>query len=859
MRVLKYIVFLFFFIPFFILSQDWVDSIFLQHPDLKGVFLRNKHQKFGFYANYDLTHNNQPIFFKSIGEDQSDIVNFKVNSKAIAHTDSLFFYIKNQLISYTFINDSILRLTIPKHEKNTIIQARYQSEIIAELNTFVLPAKTQRIVLVPLIKPNFHLDSLTKNLNRKFKSANLTFDVHLEPVWTANQISTFKNPESSRLKYTDEMIRLRNSYFKQNESKIANSLIFFIIPAFEDSLIDGFMVKNKAMGFIVQKTANSISKTLTHEYLYGYINSAYQLDTTVTRRLTNNQWLEVNGITDTYSYIDDYEDVVTNNGLIAYYLFQTDRQGNILLTQDNFLASIIRPMKKNTFSYHLQITSFLYKPLFVIKTKPFNIVHVTSCLLTIFFVSFSFIRLRKYLKQRWKKSRLIRFISRFVEIGLIIISVWVMIIFVDMGYYWFEVRNGVIDSFHNLSTEQTIEQLASNVHPKKLEEKELGSEIIIKKQNNYSIQRAKRVLYFKLVVNNDNKAVKLTYKRSSDSIQSKLLRHPRLAESHYMVVSVFSEKGKWIHDEIYNHLGVNLTDKIHLADPPKRILLFINGYRPTSLGKSFAENFKNIQENGVEFPNSLNRIYTSDRYNYWQPWGKIDDLFKQRINPTETFYADGHHSVATSNHRSILNFVTASQKYPPRCPNPKHHVCKQTKSFDFGFFGSSYKDTYKLLATTPNRNGFQLRENTGRIAGRNLFQLLNELPNTSKNDTLYIIAHSMGFAYAQGIINQLRGTIQFGGLYIIAPENAKSGKVNTSEWREIWQYGSNLGQKNQDAPCLQDGVAPQSAVQGLTLANRIFIPKENYTTKGFFDSHFIGYYKWILDIPPGKKGNIHSN
>jgi len=61
-----------------------------------------------------------------------------------------------------------------------------------------------------------------------------------------------------------------------------------------------------------------------------------------------------------------------------------------------------------------------------------------------------------------------------------------------------------------------------------------------------------------------------------------------------------------------------------------------------------------------------------------------------------------------------------------------------------------------------------------------------------------------------------------------------------------------------DAPCLQDGVAPQSAVGGLELKHRVFIPEDRYNTKGYFDSHFIGWYTWILDIPENQKGYMQQ-
>jgi hypothetical protein len=171
-------------------------------------------------------------------------------------------------------------------------------------------------------------------------------------------------------------------------------------------------------------------------------------------------------------------------------------------------------------------------------------------------------------------------------------------------------------------------------------------------------------------------------------------------------------------------------------------------------------------------------------------------------------------------------------------------------------WGGSNIKTIKALSLSSNKSGFNQRRKNGRIAGRNILQALNELPNSSYNDTLYVVAHSMGFAYALGVIDELRSKIKLGGFYIISPENAQAGKVNLAEWQEVWQYGSNFPV---DAPCLQDGIAPQSRVSGLDEKHRLYIPGELYTKKGFFDAHFIGYYTWIFSIAQRQKGSIRQH
>ncbi len=110
----------------------------------------------------------------------------------------------------------------------------------------------------------------------------------------------------------------------------------------------------------------------------------------------------------------------------------------------------------------------------------------------------------------------------------------------------------------------------------------------------------------------------------------------------------------------------------------------------------------------------------------------------------------------------------------------------------------------------------------------------------------------MGYAYALGVVDILKGKVPLGRLYIIAPENAEAGDINLNDFEEVWQYGSNLGESNADPLHQQDGVAPQTAVKGLKdieklplgKRGRAFIPKGE--PKGFLQSHSVGNYKWIF-------------
>ncbi|MBA2610818.1 MAG: hypothetical protein H0U95_02525 [Bacteroidetes bacterium] len=267
--------------------------------------------------------------------------------------------------------------------------------------------------------------------------------------------------------------------------------------------------------------------------------------------------------------------------------------------------------------------------------------------------------------------------------------------------------------------------------------------------------------------------------------------------------------------------------ELYLKSPQdKNLILFVNGYRPNTPSL-------------IEKPNSLNKIYSGDVNGYW---AGIDGMFMNRIGTKNAIYADGHHSVATANHLSQANFLAS--------------------------MGSSMDPTaLTVLNTIPNVSGYQVRYNYGKVAGYDLIAKLNNNTITfnKTTDTLDIVSHSMGYAYAVGIIDALNGSgVKFGRFYILAPENACTGTCDWTKFTETWQYGSNLNEKNADPIKEQDGVAPQCECTNLKSSNgqinsgngkaiktgRVFIPSD-VKTKSFVGSHSIDNYGWIFSIISG--------
>lgn len=129
-------------------------------------------------------------------------------------------------------------------------------------------------------------------------------------------------------------------------------------------------------------------------------------------------------------------------------------------------------------------------------------------------------------------------------------------------------------------------------------------------------------------------------------------------------------------------------------------------------------------------------------------------------------------------------------------------------------------------------------------------------------DTLDIVCHSFGFAYAQGMIEIFKlHNFTLGSYYILAPENACSGSVDLTNFKgNVWQYGSNLGMTNTNIPIdpvwEQDGVAPQCDVGNINSnsnkAGRIGTPPNPGFSKCFTESHYIKNFGWIFNITTPK-------
>lgn len=125
----------------------------------------------------------------------------------------------------------------------------------------------------------------------------------------------------------------------------------------------------------------------------------------------------------------------------------------------------------------------------------------------------------------------------------------------------------------------------------------------------------------------------------------------------------------------------------------------------------------------------------------------------------------------------------------------------------------------------------------------------------------HLLPHSMGYVYAQGMVDELKKHlakgVTFGRFYILAPENACSGTLNKADFETVWQYGSDETDLTEPI-WFKDGVAPQCPVGGLSKDDRAFIPIDGIVKRGFLQSHSVSNYTWIFNLPNNSKGNVPS-
>lgn len=239
-----------------------------------GYFVGSHHQRYGFYSNSFLNKDKKiKIYHKSVGRLEADTVKFVVSHHRQAVIPQLSFWSDSLPIKHFKQKQDTLFLALAKRETNYSIEVLYREDTLAILKVDVLPKKKQIVSIVPLMDVKINADSIRQRLDSIFHAANLTFDIRvLKKFKMDTTYDSWNNPEGMRLRYTSQMIHLRNAYLQKYPQTNKNQLLFFITPEFNDSTIASFMVKNKAMGFVSENHLHHLSYLIAKEFVRSYLN-----------------------------------------------------------------------------------------------------------------------------------------------------------------------------------------------------------------------------------------------------------------------------------------------------------------------------------------------------------------------------------------------------------------------------------------------------------------------------------------------------------------------------------------------------------------------------------------------------------
>lgn len=756
----------------FLNAQENELTEFMGKEEKQIVFLEHPAQKFGFDDFYLKSWDEQPAVIngknefkyvvpvKSVSPVESDVVyaflkgNFD-SSKAITFTISGD---TNQL-PYNWLNDTLIELTVPSKNLNYEILAHFENQFFGKLKVVVYNEIKYDILLVPTFNFPVNIDTLSAEINALFKGANIKFKVTFaERYQTAafNDSTVFDNPDSVNLReYTDQMFKLTHVYELQYNPK-PNEYKIFIIPRFEDSLINGYMGLGNHVGFVTGSNEKNTAQFIAHQlgrgigFIPAFKNQIPSPADSISHlKLSFWDWEQMrSGEAGHITWVESSK-VKRMGAVVAYYFWEENPDGTIVE------KSIHRPYKRN---FIVSVLNQAQKPGLASEKVEFAVHNFMD----------------DNSSSKTKTS--------------------------------FEIKNA------NHTTEKF------QIPLKKEPTSDYGSVVFRKRNGVWISDRRKNVLYFNIYDDSIRR-----FSHANDSLVLSKYNIQLAANGHYIVKTYWKNNGKIAKQEVFAYNGENVTSFFMQPEKiiPKRILVFSNGYRGPNRDSDVSDNL----------------VTSTDRYTYWMG---IDKEFEKRMNPFETYYIDGSHGISTSGHKSMINFGLS---------------IAVVKTF-------ATKDYYEILNSKPNEAGFNERREKGKIAGKAFLTARCNSPACMETiDTVDIVCHSMGYAYALGFIDAIQGKVIFGKIYIIAAENACVGGTDWNMFEEVWQYGSNLDQPDPDPVWEQDGIAPQCQVKGLETVSalkggRAFIPK-TWPVKNFIDSHMLFNYFWMFEcIKPGEPGYV---
>ncbi len=301
--------------------------------NLKVEFIQNTNQAFGFdkkeygafIDNYETINlsNNKNYFVpnKSIGQNSTDVVSATFTITNFNPSQLSFKTKTNALLSATQAGNTFNISNIPANAD--CIYAWYNNQKIGKLNIVSLNKVTKKVVLVPVNGANTSITQ--QGLNDVYKQANTIFTLTTAPNFTFNLGNDGLEAADANLmsKYSAEMRALRDAYKKKDSLYDKSAYYIFVVPNFSNPLLQGYMVRGRALGFVKARSAAEAleaAKDVAHELAHGAFKLEHTFDA-IAKGTSNNlmdynngthlvksQWLNIQNPTNELTWFDEEED-----------------------------------------------------------------------------------------------------------------------------------------------------------------------------------------------------------------------------------------------------------------------------------------------------------------------------------------------------------------------------------------------------------------------------------------------------------------------------------------------------------------------------------------------------------------------
>jgi hypothetical protein len=254
------------------------DDTLSASSNFQVVFEKSNTQKYGFdkrpltstSKDYEFIKLNDGasyfVPYKSIGEGGTDeviatysISNFEANKLE-------FRTMSGAVITKSLITNQFKLTGIP--DNATCVYAYYDSKKIGKINIVSLKPISKKLMIVSVNGATLNQTVTAQEINKVYAQANVSWSVTAAPAFTFDMGQDGLEGADANLltKYSAEMRALRDAYKQAHSDYNKEAYYVFVVPAFKDANLRGYMVRGRALGFV---TASATVKEVTHELAHG--------------------------------------------------------------------------------------------------------------------------------------------------------------------------------------------------------------------------------------------------------------------------------------------------------------------------------------------------------------------------------------------------------------------------------------------------------------------------------------------------------------------------------------------------------------------------------------------------------------